>query len=407
MVYSSSAHTIASGPVLLGAIGLCAGAGIWLGGAEIALLAPAIAKALGCTVAGGSSLLALCWAWLAHKDMMEQRLAVLEEKTELLQADLDVMYNRLGGPEANGAPTASQLSAELKVLQHLLQQVVSRRESPAPETAPVSDAPKPADPTTPTPSLTTSNRIPEEKALKIMRDALEESRIDLYLQPIVRLPSRKVSHYEAFSRVRDVTGTVIFPDDYLYPAQSAGLVATLDNLLLFRCISLIRSLGTRRRGTRIFVNLALGSLRDRDFMIDFIRFMREHNDLGHRLVFEIAAEDFFQLEEATKGHLATLSEIGYLFSIDQFSDLNADLSIFHELNVQYLKVNAATMLSTLETEDGIAFKAAAKRRGIELIATHIEDERTVIEVLDLKIDYGQGYLFGRPKPAREENARAA
>ena len=39
-----------------------------------------------------------------------------------------------------------------------------------------------------------------------MHYALEDNRIDLYLQPIVSLPARKVVHYEAYSRVGDDQG---------------------------------------------------------------------------------------------------------------------------------------------------------------------------------------------------------
>ena len=41
------------------------------------------------------------------------------------------------------------------------------------------------------------------------------------------------------------------------------------------------------------------------------------------------------------------------------------------------------------------------RYGIDLIADRIEDERTVIEILDLDIGFGQGHLFGQPKPIKD------
>lgn len=103
------------------------------------------------------------------------------------------------------------------------------------------------------------------EVLNIMHHALEENRVDLYLQPIVALPSRRVVHYECYSRVRDEEDNVIFPSQYLRLAEDSGLVGTLDNLLLFRCIQVIRRLGPRRPDLRFFCNISSVSLNDQEF----------------------------------------------------------------------------------------------------------------------------------------------
>ena len=48
-----------------------------------------------------------------------------------------------------------------------------------------------------------------------VKDAIENDRVDLYLQPIVSLPQRKQRHFEAFSRLRNNDGTILRPVDYL------------------------------------------------------------------------------------------------------------------------------------------------------------------------------------------------
>jgi cyclic-di-GMP phosphodiesterase TipF (flagellum assembly factor) len=124
-----------------------------------------------------------------------------------------------------------------------------------------------------------------------MHYALEDNRIDLYLQPIVSLPARKVVHYEAYSRVRDDQGEVIFPSQYIKLAEDSGLVSTLDNLLLFRCIQVIRRLGTRKPNMRFFCNISSVSLNDKDFFPQFVDFMLDNQELADRLVFEFTQQD--------------------------------------------------------------------------------------------------------------------
>src|SRR5690606_6723851 len=51
--------------------------------------------------------------------------------------------------------------------------------------------------------------------LHTVREALAENRVDLYLQPVVSLPQRRTVFYESFSRLRDETGCILMPAEYL------------------------------------------------------------------------------------------------------------------------------------------------------------------------------------------------
>ena len=83
--------------------------------------------------------------------------------------------------------------------------------------------------------------------LSSIRDALTENRVDLYLQPVVTLPQRRVMFYEGFSRLRDDTGRVLMPAEYLRVAEPEGLMPAIDNLLLFRCVQIVRKLSKSDR----------------------------------------------------------------------------------------------------------------------------------------------------------------
>jgi cyclic-di-GMP phosphodiesterase TipF (flagellum assembly factor) len=47
--------------------------------------------------------------------------------------------------------------------------------------------------------------------------------------------------------------------------------------------------------------------------------------------------------------------------------------------------------------DVAELKRAMERHGIDLIVGKFEDEQNLVELLDFRIDYGQGYLFGEPR----------
>jgi cyclic-di-GMP phosphodiesterase TipF (flagellum assembly factor) len=100
--------------------------------------------------------------------------------------------------------------------------------------------------------------------------ALAENRVDLYLQPVVSLPQRRTVFYESFSRLRDETGRVMMPAEYLAVAEPEGLVTAIDNLLLFRCVQIVRRLAKQDRKVGIFCNISLASLADETFFPQFL-----------------------------------------------------------------------------------------------------------------------------------------
>ena len=97
-----------------------------------------------------------------------------------------------------------------------------------------------------TPAVTGEDRAAKDMLLAI-RSAVEANRIDLYLQPIVTLPQRKVRYYEAMSRLRTEQGDVLPAADFVAPAEAAGLMPKIDNLVVFRCVQVVRRLLLKNR----------------------------------------------------------------------------------------------------------------------------------------------------------------
>ena len=60
--------------------------------------------------------------------------------------------------------------------------------------------------------------------------------------------------------------------------------------------------------------------------------------------------------------------------------------------------------SAVTAED---FKKLLTRHGLNLIAERVEDEKTVVQLLEYSVDFAQGYLFGEPRAVREETVKPA
>ena len=246
----------------------------------------------------------------------------------------------------------------------------------------------------------------DSQIAQLVRDAIADARVDLHLQPIVQLPNRGTVHYEAFSRVRDAEGRVIMPSEFLPAVEAAGLASALDNLQLARCITLTRRLGEKRPDTRIFCNLSGRALAEPTFLAEIIRFMRSDREQANRIVFEVSARDLASLDPDVLRGLSGLAQLGFGFSVDGYSSACPDDVMAAVGGVRFVKIDADAFLA----EDGEALVAGLRRRGIDVIATRVESERQVVELLDLGVGFAQGYLFGHPRPARldaEPEAKAA
>ena len=249
--------------------------------------------------------------------------------------------------------------------------------------------------------------------LDTVRDALAENRVDLYLQPVVSLPQRRTVFYESFSRLRDETGRVMMPAEYLAVAEPEGLVAAIDNLLLFRCVQIVRRLARQDRKVGIFCNISLASLADENFFPQFLEFLSANKDLAGALIFELGQSAFDRRGSVEARHMARLADLGFRFSLDKVVDLDLDFQDLSRADVKFIKVGAQMMLEQLEETEGrlvlrslpdlhaADFAKLTRRYNVEVIAEKVETERQVVDVLELDIGYGQGHLFGEPRAIRD------
>jgi cyclic-di-GMP phosphodiesterase TipF (flagellum assembly factor) len=184
--------------------------------------------------------------------------------------------------------------------------------------------------------------------LDIIRRALEENRVDLYLQPIVGLPQRKLRFYEALSRLRSDDGAIIMPDQYIKVAGPAGLMSVVDNLLLLRCVQIVRRLTQKQRELAVFCNISAPTLSDPEFFPQFLDFMHHHRDLAGHIIFEFTQEAVLAARATEEANLRYLANLGFRQSIDQVTKLDVDFAKLRRLGFQFFKVKAETLISGMK-----------------------------------------------------------
>jgi len=235
--------------------------------------------------------------------------------------------------------------------------------------------------------------------------AIEANRVDLFLQPIVTLPQRKVRYYEALTRLRADDGTLLSPDDFLSYAENTGLMPAIDNLLVFRCVQVVRRLSTKNREVGLFCNISASTLANALVFQELTDFLEANRALAPYLVFEFSQFAVRAMGPIEQECLAALAELGFRFSMDHVADLRIEPRELAERGFRFIKVPSALLLSRAAATGDIHpadFSDLLGRFGIDLIAERIEGESTVVDLLDYDVRFGQGFLFSPPRPVRAE-----
>jgi len=247
--------------------------------------------------------------------------------------------------------------------------------------------------------------------IETVRDAIDAGRVDLYLQPIVTLPQRKVRYYEAFTRLRTADGVVLTPAEFLEAAEAGGLMPQIDKLLLFRSVQVVRRLQLKNREIGLFCNISASTLNDSQIFPEILQFMDANRALANSLMPELRQGALRAMGLLETESLAALRELGFRFCMDGITDLRMEPRDLGERGIRYVKV-PATLLLNEAGAGGSDIHAAdlsdlLGRYGISLIAERIEGETQVVDLLEYDVRFGQGFLFSQPRPVRAEALRGA
>lgn len=309
------------------------------------------------------------------------------------------------------APLAREISEVAKLVEEIAQTVAvhdtlltaprEQREMFAAEAVPAATA-APAAPPAPGPFDGKS----EAEIILLVRGAVESGNIELFLQPVVTLPQRKVRYYEAFSRMR-LGQMMVDAADFIPAVRKAGLLPRVDERLVHNCVQVVRRLAVRNREVGLFLNIAPETLADRVVFSEILGYLDSNRALASSLMLEMPQSAYRAFGAAELNAMSQLAERGFRFSLDRIDDFRIEPRGLAERGVRFMKVSAGLMLRHMQQTGGAHIHPAdlsdlLGRHGIDLVADRIESENIVVDLLDYDVRFGQGFLFAPPRPVRAE-----
>lgn len=224
------------------------------------------------------------------------------------------------------------------------------------------------------------------------RQTISELRFSLVYQPVVALAGRNVHHYEVLSRFPGKPNTF----EVVGFMENVGLVAELDLTVCRLAIAALE----QNAGVRLAINLSGRSVQTESFRQELGALIAALGGSGDRLLFELTESAAVERLEEAAAFLGWLRKLGHRVCLDDFGSGAAAYSYLRRFDVDYLKIDGPFLKAAMENGRERALIRSicvlCNEIGGKVIGEMIEDEKAATLAKTLGIDYGQGWLFGKP-----------
>ena len=232
-----------------------------------------------------------------------------------------------------------------------------------------------------------------------IKSAIENDRIVPYFQGITDNKRREIVKYESLIRLIDTDGTVLTPYWFLEHAKKSKLYSKLTKIIVEKTFALFET-----NEYEFSLNLTLQDIVNDDTRT-FLYTKLSTSPAANRVVFEIVESEGIENFDEVAEFIKTVKQYGCKIAIDDFGTGYSNFSYLSKLDVDYIKIDGS-LIKNINTDsdhflsvESILF--FAQKKGIQTIAEFVEDEATLSTLINLGVDYSQGYLFSTPQPTIE------
>lgn len=246
-----------------------------------------------------------------------------------------------------------------------------------------------------------------------LRSSMDNQEFVLYIQPQISLkPEQTGSLVKAEVLVRWMRDGKIYamPGDFIPLFEQNGMIAELDYHIFEKACGYLRELN-ERYGERVClsVNVSRVTLMRPGFVSQYCETKKRYGIGSGQIELEftenMAVDDYRRFRSIIK----ELRGYGFLCAMDDFGTGHSSLNVLKNLPIDALKLDRLFFAPAEDENRGRAVIESvfymARKLGISTVAEGIEHENQVEMLRKWGCDYVQGFLYSRPVPAKEFEAR--
>jgi len=251
-----------------------------------------------------------------------------------------------------------------------------------------------------------SLRFGEMAWVQRLHVALEDNRFCLYAQEITELGTTRdaAGHIEILLRLYDESGRMILPDSFIPAAERYGLMSSIDRWVVenvFRVISECAAQSPGRPMAVCAINLSGTTIGDEDFLAFLHEQFECYGVAPEMICFEITETSAIANLGSAIRFINDLKGLGCQFSLDDFCAGMSSFAYLKHLPVDFLKIDGSFVRDMLDDPINRAMVEVINHighvMGKRTIAEFVESPQIEQALIEIGVDFAQGYTIERPK----------
>ncbi len=233
--------------------------------------------------------------------------------------------------------------------------------------------------------------------------ALEEGRFELFRQTILPLQKPELgAHYELLLRMRDESGKIVSPDNFITAAERYGITPSIDRWVIENAFRwLVSEADEREKLAMCSINLSGQSLGDDKFLPYVIEQFHRSGLDATKICFEITETAAIASFSQANRFIQALKELGCMFALDDFGTGLSSFGYLKHFPVDFLKIDGSFVKEILhdpiDREMVRSINEIGHLTGKQTIAEFAENMEIINMLRSLGVDYAQGYGISQPQ----------
>lgn len=246
--------------------------------------------------------------------------------------------------------------------------------------------------------------LEELQMVASLQRRIDTDRYFLEFQPIVSLRSAHQSlSYEVLIRMRGEDGGVVPPARFIGAAERNGLMSQIDRWVLRSTLEWLDANQEHRdRLTFATINLSGASLNDARFVEDAFAMVAGHPLAMTKLCFEVTESVALNDVGSTRRFVDRVRAYGSKVALDDFGAGYTSFNYLKEIPADFIKIDGSFVRDINQNPANYAITRTivdlTHELGMSSVAEWVESADTVASLIDLGVDYAQGFGLARPMP---------
>ena len=239
-----------------------------------------------------------------------------------------------------------------------------------------------------------------------MHGSLKRGEFEVFYQPKVNIVNGDIIGAEALLRWHNPVLGHISPIEFIPIAEHTGFIVALGKFVITEALNKT-ALWQKNYDSSfcIAINLSPRQFSDPELVSFIKKSLQQHNISGEFLELEITEGVLMGGQSYIDDALSALNNLDIKIAMDDFGTGYSSLSYLRRYPFDVLKIDKSFIndISTSAEDRELinAIIAMAHSLHLKVVAEGIETKEQLSYLQKLGCDYGQGYYFGRPSPAKD------